>query len=101
MSMRKILNCLRKLIYLKSIFFILFFGGLIMIWDIILVLLSLLGFEDNSPKYDLRKKQQPVILNDAQIIFIMIVLGLIIFGGIFVLCGHCTDSGVFYNSQLY
>lgn len=68
---------------------------------ILLMLLSLLGFEDNQPKYDLSKKQEGIKLNDAQIIFILIVISVIIFVGIFIFCGHCTDSGVFYNTHLY
>jgi len=72
-----------------------------MIWNIIMMLLYLMGFDDNKPKYDLHKKQEGIKLNEAQFILILFVLFIVFFGIIFIFCGHCTDSGVFYNSNLY
>ena len=71
-----------------------------MILEIILVLLNLFEME-NKPKYDLHKKEDSFKLNDEVIILMFIMIGVIFFLGIFCLIGHCTDSGVFYNSNLY
>ena len=67
---------------------------------IIMMLVTLLGF-DNKPKHSLHKKEDTFKLNDTVIIYMIIVFGVIFFFGVFFLIGHCTDSGVFYNSNLY
>ena len=72
-----------------------------MILDIIVVLLNLFDMNNNKPKYDLHRKEDAFKLNEGIIILAFMVIGVIFFLAIFFLIGHCTDSGVFYNSNLY
>lgn len=65
------------------------------------LLFMLLGFVDNVPKHDLHPRKTPFKFNDATIIFILFVGSCIFFMLLFVFVGSCTESGVFYNSNLY
>ena len=72
-----------------------------MILDIIVMLVTLLGFEDNKPKHDLHPQKTTFKMNNTVIILILLLIGCIFFIGVFFLIGSCTDSGVYYNSYLY
>ena len=72
-----------------------------MIIDIILMWVALLGFEDNKPKYDLHPQKTTFKMNDTLIILILMLIGCIFFIGVFFLIGSCTESGLYYNSNLY
>ncbi len=68
-------------------------------FQFILILLTLLGFDDNvKPKYDLHKRQEKgFVMTDKTLMIIIAVVGSIIFISMFFLIVSCTDSGLFYN----
>ena len=73
-----------------------------MILDILLMsLVTLFGFDESRPKYDLHKKEDTFKLNEGMIILILFVLGCVFFISIFFLIGSGTESGIYYNSNLY
>lgn len=70
-----------------------------MIKMLLILVLNLLGFEENKPKYDLHKQKTGV--TDMELMIIISIIGIILIALMLVFIGSCTDSGVFYNSQLY
>ena len=70
----------------------------------IILLLTLLGFEDNTykPKYDLHKREdRGFVMTDKDLMIVILILGSVIFIAMFFLIVSCTDSGLFYNHFLY
>ena len=72
-----------------------------MMSSIVLLLLSLLDIDDNSPKHDLHRKESGFKLNEDMIILMLFVLCCIFFICVFFFIGSCTESGLLYNSNLY
>ena len=69
---------------------------------ILMLILNLLGVEQQkNNRVDLHRKPEPIKLNIPLIIMMSCLMAFIILTVFMILIGHCTESGVYYNSHIY